>query len=843
MQVALDPAVDAEIARLLAAGEHAAAAAALRHHGQHARAAGIYERLFEHGHAVTCYEAAGDLPAAVRAAIVMGDTSAIARLVHEAIARGQGDSLISSLQKAGRHAEVGRVLVARGELHAASQAFVAGEAYSDAARCHEELGEAREAGLLLERHLERHPNDDDAALRLGRVLARFGRHDDAIALLQRALRASAPQTRDALVCRTSPTMTLAFLALGYEDAARATIAAWQKSHKARRRTSEGEGEARVDDDVREAPPSSLEHFMQSPRAAAFSLVQERPAAEARKPRSTPPSNAVDDQMDALFSGTSSPSSSSPEATGPVSDDAEQKLLLAGRYLLGEPLGGGGVGQVFRAYDAFSDRAVAVKIFGAQALSSQAVSQWAKEVRAASNLDHPALVRLVELNMAQGFVVTELCDDDDGAVLLEERLRQGGDGYWLKPAMLAVADVLAACHRTGLVHGGLKPQNVFLVPGGVKLVDTGAHRLLALRATETGGLSSVWPYLSPELLFGAAADVDGDLYALAAIAYRALTGQPPFPHATADRKQAPARADVVNPAVPRAWADLLARALSPDKAERFDSADAFKERLPTEPLTLVLPPAALVGDVSTTSGPARDKEQRYLHERLREKSDSRLVKEGRDTLVGRPVWLVQRAESAHDDDALFGLAYAARLWRGVQPIYDLVVDERGRATFAVLARDHSDTRCDYAALRRVPQGLARDLVAVAVALQALHKHGVALGGFDVDRASGPIGPRLRLAPAPPLVQGNDDAVAADWASFGALVGHAFDAAVDATLDDRGRFLAALHNGSFLERDDLSALARERDAPWPRFLELVADMLVRGAQARTVARLVSAVVQGR
>ena len=144
---------------------------------------------------------------------------------------------------------------------------------------------------------------------------------------------------------------------------------------------------------------------------------------------------------------------------------------------------------------------------------------------------------------------------------------------------------------------------------------------------------------------------------------------------------------------------------------------------------------------------------------------------------------------------------------------------------------------------MPQGLSRDLTAIAEALMALHTGGVAVGGFDTARATGPIGPRLRLAPAPLLVGATDDAIAADWHSFGALVAAAFDAPEDDTLDDRGKLLAALHNGRFLERHDLEALARERDAPWPRFLEQVADQLVRGAQGRTVAKLVASVVYGR
>lgn len=870
-----DPAIEAELSRLLKAGEHAAAAAAMRFHGQEARAAAIYESLFEYGAALQCFEAAGDLVSAVRIAIAMGDMSALHRLVGDAIARGQGDALIGSLHKASRFVEVGRVYLARGEPVAAATAFEQGEAWSDAARCHEDLGQIREAGLLLERWLDRHPEDDGAAIRLGRILARFGRHDDAIALLQKACRSGAD--RDLVYCRAAPTMALAFMALGYEEAARAVVTAWRSHHdKARARGG-------AEFDSLEVPPPALEALLSSARAAAFSAVQETsqparsqppgPASRSSSvPSSSPPSSSPPAAagFDDLFGdqptsqgGADAPTPGHGSAVDDGADDAERRLLLNGRYLLGEPLGGGGVGQVFRAYDAFSDRAVAVKIFGAQVLTSEAVTSWAREVRAAASLSHPALVKLVELNMAQGFVVTELHGEDDGAVLLEERLRRGSDGGWLLPTLVAILDALSACHRTGLVHGGLKPRNVFVVRGGVKLLDMGAHRLLSLRATETGGLASVWPYLSPELLFGAPADVDGDLYATAAMAYRALVGVPPFAAASADRRAPPPRADVVRPEVPAAWADFLERALNPDRSKRFADADEMRQALPRTPppsLPRAVPlEAERVGDGEHALPDGGD---RYVKGALVDKQGPVRTYEAQDALVARPVWLVEvdaAALEAPTDGAavdvdtpvanpfatnpLAVFVEAARLWRGVQPVYDIVLDERGRVRQVILARKASRRMADLADLRRVPQGLSRDLTAIAEALMALHKGGVAVGGFDTARATGPIGPRLRLAPAPLLVGATDDTIAADWDSFGALVAAAFDAPEDDTLDDRGKLLAALHNGRFLERHDLEALARERDAPWPRFLEQVADQLVRGAQGRTVAKLVASVVYGR
>ncbi len=909
--------IEREIKRLLDAGEHAAAAAALRFHGQPRRAAQLYEQIFEHQLALVCFEQAGDVVAAVRVAITLSDDAALDRLLGDAITRGLGDVLLGSLQRAARHKEIGRVYLARGEHLLAARAFDDAGAWSDAARCFEELGNAREAGLYLERWLELHPDDDGAALRLGRILARFGRHDDAITLLQRAIESAGE--RDAVLCRAAPTLALAFYALGYEEAARATLKRWERSCK--RLTAVG-GSAG------EAPPASLELLLSSARAAAFAAVQQTSARPPSTPPtvttstptatgptsggsgSSPPVTATLAQSAllqtmapaaaALFTSmsptpapasapplvTSSPSAAAVSAGTGTGLDAffdepsseplpppppepaqadEQRLLLNGRYLLGEPLGGGGVGQVFRAHDAFADRPVAVKIFGAQVLASDAVQAWAREARAATSLNHPALVKLVELNMAQGFVVSELhgapvSEGGDGAILLEDRLKKGGDGGWLEPMVQQVLDALSAAHRTGLVHGGLKPQNIFLLAGGVKLLDTGAHRLLALRSTETGGLASVWPYLSPQMLFGQPADVDGDLYALAAIIFRALTGRPPFSAATADRTTAPPKPSALNVRVPPTWDAFLEKALHPDPAQRFGSADEMLRALPhsagAAAVTFELPRAQGLGGLSISSESRKEPHAaggRYVKGALFARDGGVKTHQAQDAVVGRPVWLLEADDPAAG--ALLPFVAAARLWRGVQPVYDVLGDdvlaEAGGANLAdgtdrvrqvVVAREKSDVVVTFEALRLVPQGLTRDLSALAEALTSLHNAGFAAGGFDVARAMGPVGPRLRLAPAPLLVPATPDAVAADWRSFEAVVDAAFDVVEDATLDARGRLLAALHDGHFLERTDLEQLAQSAADPWTRFLPKVTERLVAGAQSRVIARLVKSVIKG-
>ncbi len=816
--------LESEVRTLLRRGEHAAAAAALWAHGYPRRAGAIYEHIFEHKKALNAYEAGGDIVGAVRAALELGDVTALDRLVTLAIASGQGDALIASLQRAGRDAEVARVHIARGDPLAAAELFEKAGQLDRAAECLEEAGKAREAGVLLERHLETHPGDIEAGLLLGRVVARFGRHDDAIAILQRAV-SSSPEP-DVTLARAAPTLMVSFVQLGYEEAARTVLQRWQGAWG---RLQQAERTAPAD--VVDAPPESFDLFLRSERAAALAAIQTGTPGVGFDSKDAQASQA---DLDALF-GTAGPGAGAgPEAGREPGAAAagQDTLLLAGRYLLGEPLGGGGVGQVFRAFDAFGDRPVAVKIFGAQVLSSEAVQHYAREARAFASLRHPAITPLVELNMAQGFVVTELVN----APTVEERLRQGGDGGWLMPAARALLDLLASCHRTGLVHGGLKPTNVFLMPAGVRVVDVGAHRLLALRSTETGGLSSVWPYLAPEQLFGAPAAAAGDLYAVGAILYRALTGRPPFARAEDDRREPPPRASTVNPALPPAWDAFLERALEPDAAKRFVDAAEMDAALPPLPAGFALPAAASLGG-DAVGGQVVGASSRYAKGALvfREGKSVR-VYEGTDLLLERAVWLVE----ADDFEALGSLVVCARLWRGVQPVYD-VIPEKNRV---VVARDRGGRRADLEALRAVPQGLMRDLNGVAHALEWFHEQSLCFGGFPIERALGPIGPRLALAPAHLPHAATEEGKQADWDAFGALVDTALDLAPDPTLDGRGRVLAMLHDRRLLDRTDLESLGAEAQSltKWPAFLDATTQRLVQGASARVVARLVANVLRG-
>ncbi len=801
-----------EIAELKGEGEHAAAAAAYWAAGFPSEAGKIYEEIFEHARALAAFEAGDDLAGSMRAALALEDTAAVDRVVTRATRTGRAASLLGMLKARMRHREMGKIYAASGDLEAAADAFEQAGDLFRAATCREGMGDMRAAGLLYERHLEGNPGDPEACLRLGRILCRFARSDDGIALLQRA-RAGASD-RAEMTRRCAPLMILAFSQLGYDDAAKAVLLDWQL--------------AGTDEDP---PPDSLDAFFQSDRAAALSSSARRQAAPKPVPQAPPGG------LDAFFGdGGDSEDDGSPVAAadddnGDDEDEADTgAVMLADRYLLGEPLGGGGVGQVFRAFDAFSDRPVAVKIFGQQVMRAEAVHAYAREARAAPSLGPPAVVPLVELNMPQGFVVSTFVNGQP----LEDRLQQGSDGRWVVPFAKTMCDLLAECHRVGLVHGALKPTNLLLVPGGLRVVDFGGHHLLALRSTETGGLASVWPYLAPEQLFGAPADVSADLYAVAAILYRALTGSPPFDHAAADRRQAPARARERRSDLPEEWDAFLAKALAPKAADRFADAASFAEALPPVPPETVLPKAATPGGRKSIPAPiSLEASDRYSRGALSWRGDGDLrVYESTDLTLDRTVWLVE----CGDLDRLRPLIACAGLGPGAQPVYD-VLEAAGQV---VVARDATRKRRPLTELRDDPQTLTRGLAGLGRAVEALHQEGHAFDGFDLKRAIGPVGPRMRLAPAPLPVPLTAQTQQKDLQSLSTVVLAALGAPADVE-HPRQTLINHLRQEGMLERGDETALLA-LDGPWSEFLQALTDRFVQAAPQRLIARLAASVLRG-
>ena len=209
-------------------------------------------------------------------------------------------------------------------------------------------------------------------------------------------------------------------------------------------------------------------------------------------------------------------------------------LLSGRYLLGERLGRGGMGDVYRATDQVLARQVAVKVFRPDVSDDELHLRHESEARVLAGLNHPGLVAVYDIGTQdeQPFLVMELVEGET----LAQLIRRGP----LEPRHAAslggqLAASLQAIHDAGVIHRDVKPANVMVcaaddgTPLRTKLTDFGIARLVdGTRLTSTGLLLGTAQYLSPEQTIGETVSYPSDVYALGLVLLECLTGGPAFP---------------------------------------------------------------------------------------------------------------------------------------------------------------------------------------------------------------------------------------------------------------------------------------------------------------------------
>ncbi|WP_214327808.1 serine/threonine-protein kinase [Nonomuraea sediminis] len=237
--------------------------------------------------------------------------------------------------------------------------------------------------------------------------------------------------------------------------------------------------------------------------------------------------------------------------------------VSNRYRLIEPLGEGGMGVVWRAYDELLDRTVAIKEVRytgiGDAKRSELNSRTIREARAAGRLDHPSVVVIHDVIEEDGrpWIVMQLVRSRS----LAEVIREQGPLPVGQAALIGsrVLDALRAAHATGVLHRDVKPENVLLADDGrVVLTDFGIAALEAEAGlTATGGLVGTPAYMPPERLNGEPARPESDLWSLGATLYTAVEGEPPFRRdswaATVaavlrDEPRPPARAGALKPLI-------------------------------------------------------------------------------------------------------------------------------------------------------------------------------------------------------------------------------------------------------------------------------------------------------
>ena len=259
------------------------------------------------------------------------------------------------------------------------------------------------------------------------------------------------------------------------------------------------------------------------------------------------------------------------------EEAPTAPLLDGRYRLGECIGQGGMGQVYRAEDVVLGRTVAVKVIVPSGGVSNAPERVRNEVKLLAAVQHPSLVTLLDArieDVGSSYLVMEFVDGPS----LARRMR-GGPLTEVEVAALAVdlAAGLDAVHQAGIVHRDLTPSNILLassvsprVPFRAKLADFGVAFLVdSTRLTTPGMVVGTAAYLAPEQVRGEAAAPPAYIYALGLVLLDALPGERAYPHASGigavmARLVEPPKIPV---GVGPVWTGLLDRMVSSDPAER------------------------------------------------------------------------------------------------------------------------------------------------------------------------------------------------------------------------------------------------------------------------------------
>jgi predicted ATPase len=209
-----------------------------------------------------------------------------------------------------------------------------------------------------------------------------------------------------------------------------------------------------------------------------------------------------------------------------------------RYVLGELLGQGGMGAVYRALDRLTGRAVALKRLLTDSAhlhlhDSQEMRDFrfnlAREFKLAVSLRHPNIVQMLDYGFDETqhpFFTMELLDAPK--TLFDASLYQSLDTKI--ELIIQVLTALSYLHRRGIVHRDLKPANILTIKGQVKVLDFGLstmHERNNPQENETGTTAGTLAYMSPEVLLGETGGVASDLYAVGMMAYEVIAGYHPF----------------------------------------------------------------------------------------------------------------------------------------------------------------------------------------------------------------------------------------------------------------------------------------------------------------------------
>jgi len=302
----------------------------------------------------------------------------------------------------------------------------------------------------------------------------------------------------------------------------------------------------------------------------------------------------------------------PPAASDSGPPARLTTALGRSYRIERELGQGGMATVYLAHDLKHDRDVAIKVLHPELGAALGAERFLSEIKTTARLQHPHILPLLDSGAADGLLYYVM------PLVTGETLRQRLEREKQLPVDVAlliareVADALGYAHGLGIVHRDIKPENILLQGGHALVADFGialaVQQAGGQRMTQTGLSLGTPQYMSPEQAMGEkSVDARSDLYALGAVTYEMLTGEPPFTGATVQAivakvmTEKPAPISTTRDTVPAGMEQAVLRALAKLPADRFSSADAFA--------------AALVQQTSAVTASGRGAPARGLAARL------------------------------------------------------------------------------------------------------------------------------------------------------------------------------------------------------------------------------------
>lgn len=268
----------------------------------------------------------------------------------------------------------------------------------------------------------------------------------------------------------------------------------------------------------------------------------------------------------------------------------------GAFEIVEPIGSGGMGEVYRALDTRLHRPVAIKVLAPRNFADpESRLRLEREAKTVARINHANICTLHDMGEQDGqvYLVFECLE----GVCLDAKLERGPlPVSQLLSYSIEIADALDAAHRKDVIHRDIKPSNIFITnEGHAKVLDFGLAKsrvdsaqvrgsASTLFASQSGTTAGTLGYMSPEQVLGRELDARSDLFSLGIVLYRAATGASPFPARTlgeindAILHKQPLPPTRLNPGLPLSLDQVILKALEKDPELRYQSAAEMRADL-------------------------------------------------------------------------------------------------------------------------------------------------------------------------------------------------------------------------------------------------------------------------